>query len=281
MTGFAILLENTSIVLMGSIILVLMGLAAVGANRLRQHQDRRRSRRDDTPTGVDGQEGYITSAVLGLLALLMGFTFALAVDRFEDRRELVITEANAIGTAYLRTQLLPEPHRARISGLLKAYTDQRIILASAPPARARTMLAANDQLLTDLWTATVAAFPTIKGLDFSSAYLDSINAVIDLDEERKSSRQAKVPAEVFGVLFIYIIVTAGSLGYTVSGRRGLIAAGVLLMLILMSLMMTVDIDRPTGGGIVENQLPMQRLQASMANTPPGTYDRWLEKPETE
>ena len=52
-------------------------------------------------------------------------------------------------------------------------------------------------------------------------------------------------------------------------------------LILMSLMMTVDIDRPTGGGIVENQLPMQRLQASMANSPPGTYDRWLEKPETE
>ena len=137
------------------------------------------------------------------------------------------------------------------------------------------MVAENDRQVTDLWAATAAAFPAIKGLDFSSAYIDSINAVIDSDEARKASRQAKVPSEVFLVLFIYIIITSGSLGYTVSGARGLVAAGVLQFLILLSLMMTLDIDRPTDGGIVETQGPMLRLQASIAGTPPASYDRWL------
>ncbi|HPU16762.1 MAG TPA: hypothetical protein PK808_11795, partial [Polymorphobacter sp.] len=111
-------LEEGNLLLKGGILLALMVLAALAGNQLREYQDRRRTRRDKTPTGIDGQEGYITSAVLGLLALLMGFTFALAVDRFETRRVLVIAEANAIGSAYLRAQLLPEPHRTRVSGLL-------------------------------------------------------------------------------------------------------------------------------------------------------------------
>lgn len=274
MGAFTAWIESASILAIGGIVLLLMALAALGANRLRVEQDRQRAKNDKTPTGIDGQEGYITSAVLGLLALLMGFTFALAVDRFETRRQLVISEANAIGTAYLRAQLLPEPHRERVSNLLQTYTDHRIALATAKPADARKMVAANDALLTDLWAATVAAFPSIKGIAFANVFLDSINAVIDSDELRKSSRQAKVPAEVFGVLFVYIIITAGSLGYTVTGRRGLLATGVLLLLIVMSLMLTIDIDRPTGGAIIENQAPMERLRASMASTPRAAYDRW-------
>jgi hypothetical protein len=70
------------------------------------------------------QEGYVVSATLGLLALLLGFTFAMATDRFDSRRALVVEEANAIGTAYLRAQLLPEPHRARTSGLLLRYSRE-------------------------------------------------------------------------------------------------------------------------------------------------------------
>jgi len=278
MTAFTTWLENAEIAVIAGVILLLMLLAAFAGHQLRLYQERLRSRRDQTPAGTEGQEGYITSAVLGLLALLMGFTFALAVDRFDTRRGLVLAEANAIGTTYLRAQLLPEPHRARMSDLLKTYTSHRIAFATAPPAQAQAMVAANDALVTDIWTATVAAFPTIKGLDFSSAYLDSVNSVIDLDEMRKSSRQAKVPAIVFVVLFVYIIATSGSLGYTVTGARGLAAAGLLLLLILMSLMLTIDIDRPTGGSVLESQAPMLRLQASMATTPPATYDRWIDKP---
>src|SRR5688572_28662020 len=68
-----------------------------------------------------GQETSIVSGLLGLLALLLAFTFSLAIDRFEIRRQLVIADSNAVGTAYLRAQLLPEPHRTRLSGILVDY----------------------------------------------------------------------------------------------------------------------------------------------------------------
>src|ERR1700741_2401422 len=71
------------------------------------------------------QQGFMMSAVMGLLALLLGFTFSLSIERFDTRRSNVLNEANAIGTTYLRAQLLEEPHRARISKLLADYTDTR------------------------------------------------------------------------------------------------------------------------------------------------------------
>src|SRR5262245_35151408 len=107
----------------------------------------------------EGQEGYIVSGVLGLLALMLAFTLAMAVDRFETRRQLVLEEANAIGTTYLRSQLLGEPHRTRLSKLLVEYTENRIALATAPRAE---LLATSNQLLTDLWAATAAAFDSIS-----------------------------------------------------------------------------------------------------------------------
>jgi hypothetical protein len=112
-----------------------------------------------------GQEGYIVSGVLGLLALLLGFTFSLAIERYEGRRALVLEEANDIGTTYLRAQLLPSPHRERVSNVLVVYTSNRIALAQAQgPGHGAGCAAAhqNDQLLTDLWAETVAVMPSIR-----------------------------------------------------------------------------------------------------------------------
>lgn len=224
---------------------------------------------------AEGQEGYIVSAVLGLLALLMGFTFSLAVDRFEARRLLVLEEANAIGTTYLRAQLLTEPHRARMSDLLVRYTDNRILLARAQPGpEQQQRLEVNDGLIIDMWAATSAAFETIKGLDFSSTYLDSVNNVIDLDSARKAARQARVPPAVFAVLFIYIAVTSAVLGYVLLGLRGRLAAGFLMALLTLSLVLIVDIDRPVGGGVTEGQLPMESLQKFLKAQPASVFDRW-------
>ncbi|CAN7169130.1 hypothetical protein LJR219_000236 [Phenylobacterium sp. LjRoot219] len=236
-----------------------------------------RSRRNAAvQDGESGQEGYIVSAVLGLLALLLGFTFSLAVDRFDARRLLVLEEANAIGTAYLRSQLLAEPHRARMSDLLVRYTDNRIALAKARPASTaqQQLLAVNDALITDIWAGTSAAFDSIKGLDFSSAYLDSVNLVIDLDASRRTARAARVPTEVFVVLFVYLVTTAGVLGYVLKGMRGRLAAGFLLALLTLSLILIMDINRPAVGGISESQRAMEELRKSLATQSPAVFDRW-------
>lgn len=94
---------------------------------------RRRNDRVDASVGDcrnDTQEGYIVSVVLTLLGLLIGFTFALAVDRYEARRLLAVESANAIETLYLRVQLLEESHRTRISTITILYAENQILLAN-------------------------------------------------------------------------------------------------------------------------------------------------------
>ncbi|HYX45258.1 MAG TPA: hypothetical protein VE820_00315, partial [Sphingomicrobium sp.] len=127
------------------------------------HWARKRSAREGKATSLEqSQEGLIVSGVMVVVGLMIGFTFSLALDRFEQRRLLVVTEANAIGTSYLRAQLLDEPDRTRLSGLLTAYTDNRIELARGNGNKQR-LLETNDRLLTQIWAAVSSAIDTPKG----------------------------------------------------------------------------------------------------------------------
>lgn len=269
MNWFDTWLANSSVLVIGALLVVALSLAAAAGTALRSAQERR-----SKPFQSETQEGYIVSAVLGLMALLLSFTFALAVDRFDIRRERVLESANAVGTAYLQTQLLGEPHRSRVGGILMRYVDNVIETAKARPRQTAALLAKDDELLAELWQATAAAFESIRGVDFSSTYVSSINNVIEMDTSRRAARDAHVPSEDFLVLFIYFVVTAGVLGYVLTGFRGRIAAGFLLVLMLISLLLILDIDRPTLGGVREEQTPMEDLQKSMARWPAERFDRW-------
>src|SRR5262245_50288384 len=83
---------------------------------------RQKHSRDEPPASV----GPIVAPILGLLAFMLAFTFGMAGSRFEARRQVVLTEANAIGTTYLRAGLLPEPMRTEVQGLLRQYVDTRL-----------------------------------------------------------------------------------------------------------------------------------------------------------
>ena len=238
-----------------------MSAAAYIALRLREHRDRSRA---STAGETEAHEGYIVSATLGLLALLMGFTFSLAVQRFEERRQLVLEEARAIGSAYYCAQLLEEPYRDRTSKLLLRYLNNRIALARLEPGPRQTeLLSLNDALIADFEDAAGASFETIKTLDWSSTYVESTTRISELDLARKVLRAARVPVAVFGVLSLYMVTSALVLGYVLRGRVERLAAGALLVLLTVALVLIIDIDRPTGGGIVENQLPMELLQKKL------------------
>ncbi|SNT04359.1 hypothetical protein SAMN06295912_1343 [Sphingomonas laterariae] len=276
MEALAAWLDDRSIIALGLCLLGAMAIAALFGFALRRWRERQWQRDGEDEEG--GQEGYVVSAVLGLLALLLGFTFALAVDRFETRRALVLQEANAIGTSYLRSQLLDEPHRTRLSGILRDYAANRVELASAQRDAIPPLMTRNDAMLEDLWSATAAAYDGLKPAPFANSLLDTVNEVIDLDASRKAARQVRVPAEVFMVLVVYIVVTAGVLGYVLVAVRGFISAGFLFALIIMSLMLIMDIDRPVKGGIQESQGPMIDLLNTIRKQPPGHFDRWRAPP---
>ena len=238
---------------------------------LRQRQNRTREMEADDAN----QEGYVVSAVMGLLALLIGFTFSLAIDRLDTRRERVLMEANAIETTYLRTQLLDEPHRTRLSRLLLAYTNLSISLAQVEPGPdQRALLKRNDALVTDLWSATVAAFPSMKPYDFSSSFLESMNNLIDLNAARQQARRARVPSEIFLALYLYQLIAAGVIGYVLVGRGSRRTGALLLFLFGVSLVLVIDVDDPYGGGITTSQEPMLRLKASLEARPPAVFERF-------
>ncbi len=231
-------------------------------------------RRPSDAARTPSEEGYVVSSVMGLLALLVGFTFALAIDRYDARRKLVMDEANAIGTTYLRTQLLAEPYRTRLSSLLRDYTDNRVALALSSPGELQDrQLAASNRLLAQLWNETVAAFPSMASRPLSSAYIDAMNTMLDMDSSRQQARRSHVPLEVFLMLVIYQFIAAGVLGYVFLGRRGRVTVAMLLVLFGGSLILVIDIDRPTSGGITEDQRPMIALREMIHAQPPASFDR--------
>lgn len=256
------------VVLIGLILFGGMLVAAWIGSALRRRHDGAAGDKD----AKDKDDGLVVSSVMGLLALLIGFTFSLALDRFDARRGAVLEEANAIGTTYLQTQLLDSPHRERISQLLIAYANNRLVLAQSPPgAQTKAALATDDRLITQLWTAMVAAFPSVKGYDFSSTYVSSMNLMIDMDAARKAARRASVPGEVFLLLFVYQLVAAGVVGYVLTGKRGRQSAAFLFFLFGLSLVVVLDLNRPTTGWIRVSQQPVIDLIDFMRANPPATF----------
>jgi hypothetical protein len=259
------LLDATPIWLIGVLVLGAMLLAAWAGRALAYLRGDPDEKRPDV-------ESHIVSAIMGLLALLVGFTFSIAMDRYDTRRVLVLEESNAIGTAYLRTQLLEQPYRDEISGVLKAYTDNRVALSEAPRNRRAPLVLENDRLITELWRGVVAVHPRIQTLEAAGPFIESVNLVIDMDASRKVARDAHVPALVFLLLFVYQIASAGVLGYALSGSRSIFLAAMLFALFTLALVLTIDIDRAVGGAVRESQQPMKTLQKQLAEQPPSTYD---------
>lgn len=265
-------LSNLSIVGTGIVTLLVLLMAAGAGQLLRRAQERRARRKDSESEPSVAQEGYLLSSALGLLGLLLAFSFGMVLNRYEARRELVTTEANAIGTAYLRAQLLDEPHRSRLSNLLIAYTDNRIKLATADDPKA--YFAANDRLLTEIWAAVSAARESALSHGLTTALLMTFNEVIDLDTERKIAWRLRVPTEVLFLLLVFLAVTAGVVGHQVDGPRGKRAALVLFALLAVSITVITDINRPMAGSARESQEAMRMLLASLKAQSPGTFDQF-------
>jgi hypothetical protein len=239
------------------VIVVLVVLA--GANWIGQRARQRRGKQalESEP------QGYVISSVLGLLALLLGFTFSLAIDRFETRRTLVLEEANAIRTAYLQADTFADPYRSRLKELLAAYADNHLAIGEAQErSEVERNLAADTSLQRAIWSESVAAIATMRD-DISSTYMGSVNSVIDLGAARRTAREAHVPRRVFVMILLYMAVSAGLLGYVI-GPRHRISVVIMLGLSALAYLLIFDIDSATRGGIRESQAPMEELHAFLA-----------------
>jgi Protein of unknown function (DUF4239) len=225
---------------------------------LRLHQTKDEARK--------GQIAGIQGAVLGLLALLLGFTFAMAVGRYEKRRELVLQEANAIGTTYLRASLLSETHRTDVEQLLRRYVDVRLDFYEAGSDETRQARAEKDAtgIQRQLWQHAVDAGRESPS-PLVASFISALNETIDLDATRLNASRAHVPGAVW--LLVLAVAASGccASGYGAgsSGVRSNFANIALPLLIAVVITLLVDLDRPHSGLIQISQQPMLDLKPGL------------------
>jgi len=260
------------ILLVGLGSLAAMLLSAEGGRALSRWRSKRAKRKPDESEPSVAQEGYLLGAVLGTFGLLLAFTFGMVINRYETRRQLVVKEANAIGTAYLRAQLLDEPYRAHLSRLLVEYTANRVKLASTANGGG-AYLATNDRLLVEIWATVRSARESAMAHGLTTALLTAFNEVIDLDTERKVAWDLRLPPEILTLLIGYLIITSAVVGYQIDGPRGRRAAIVLFVLLALSMAVMADINRPLSGQSRESQVPMLMLLQSLRGQPPAVFDQ--------
>jgi hypothetical protein len=265
--------SGLSIPAIGLGMLALMLIAAGAGHGLRRLQAKRRRPNATESSESIAQEGYLLNSALGLLGLLLAFTFAMVLSRYEARRDLVMKEANAIGTSYLRAQFLDEPYRTHLSVLLVEYTQNRIQLASGEGDGGR-YAARNDQLLADIWSNARGARESAMTHGMTTVLLMTINDVIDVDAERKIAWGLRLPTEVVVLLVIYLVMTAALVGHQVNGPRGRRAGFVLFVSISLSITVMADINAPQWGRSRESQAPMLMLLQSLRSQPPAVFDRF-------
>lgn len=214
--------------------------------------------------------GVLQAALLGVVGLILAFGLTLAVGRYADRRAATVTEANAIGTTYLRAQLIAEPARGRSLELLRRYTDLALQISNEVPGSSgmRRTTAAEGVLQRRLWhfagqstaAAPVASAPRL--------YVDSLNATIDAQSARLSSLTNRVPGAVLALEVFGAAVAVGLLAVHISILgRGLVALLGAVALVTLLLLVTFDLDRPTRGLIEVPSAPLASVRASMALPP--------------
>ena len=222
--------------------------------------------RRHSPGAAEGHSGTVQGAVLGLLGLLLGFSFAMAVGRYDTRRALVVAEANSIGTTWLRADLLPAPHDKEVKSLLERYTrlrvDSRAALedsAAMEPVRQEVAAIHNA-----LWLHAVAAAKEAPS-PLVASFITTLNETIDLDSSRLAALRNRVPGAVWLLLLAVAGCGAWASGYS-SGTGGLRSAFselVFPVLIGIVITLTADIDRPSKGIIGISQRPLQDLLEGM------------------
>lgn len=256
------LLYQQSAVLITIALLAAMVLVAELGFRL----GRRGSKTHDEPERT--QITSIQSVTLGLLALLLGFTFAMALSRFEYRKQMVVQESNAIGTAALRSQFLPASHGDEINRLFRRYVEIRLksVLRTRQNSPEREQLDIEVRHIHGrLWhIASEAAAEDPRSIPLG-LFTHAMNEVIDIKAKRDIAVANHVPEGVLLFLLAFAVLAAGVLGYGngLAGDRMRILAAAYFVIIALAIVLVIDLDHPQQGLARTSQQSMLQLQEIM------------------
>jgi hypothetical protein len=243
-------------------LLVVVGLIAgiVAAHEIGFLLGRRTRSTDEA---FDRQLALIRNFTAALVAFLIGFAFSGAGNRYVDRLDIIVKEANALGTAHLRADTMAEPERSALKAAIKEYTSDRIdLLSGDAPERIAQLLAKVGSLHQRMWQAAVGA--TRGNAPLMAVVLPPVNEVIDLHTMHLAMARRHLPFPILAMMLGTVAITSGLVGFGNGrvGRRFAQLDSVYGVVLIIALLMVIDLDYPGQGLIrVSNRVFVEALAA--------------------
>lgn len=206
------------------------------------------SRSADEP--FDRQVALVRTSTAALVAFLIGFAFSGAASRFIDRLDIVVTEANVLGTAYLRADAIAEPQRTELKAAIREYTADRIrLLSGEDRSQIEPLLAKVNDLHERMWRSAIEG--TRDNAPLMAVVLPPINEVIDLHSTHLAMARRHLPLPIMAVLLGATAISVGLIGFGNGrvNRRFSRLDAVYGIVLAVALWMTIDLDYP-GMGII-------------------------------
>ena len=241
--------------------LVLLWTGMLLGVRIRELREEIISREGKIVTVLEG-------ALLTLFGLLIGFTFSMAVNRYDTRKTLVLTEANAIGATWLRSALLAEPTRSEEQSLLRQYVQQRVryLAVGTDQAAIEDSLKRGSDLQERMWAVASNYAPDHRDVT-TSLFLSKLNDSIEVSEERIAANENRIPAEAWWMLLFVGFSATLLVGLDVRPKSWVLQA-TLPIVLAGALGLTMDMDSPRYGLIVITQPSMGRVAQQMMSSLP-------------
>ncbi len=213
------------------------------------------------PTAQKGPTtGAVVGSLLGLLAFLLAFTIGIVLNQHNQRKAMVVDEANAIGTSYLRASFLNETDRDATHDLLKEYVEVRIV-GAADPAHLESAMTRSEEIHGELWSIVEDNTSQGQSSDIMALFVESVNDVIDMHTLRLTAGQMRLP-RLFGFMFYAAAMVSFLLMGMVDssdGKRNHTATVLFALALVAVLMIIVDLDRPFEGLLTISQTAMSDL----------------------
>lgn len=231
----------------------------------------RRTAARSHPKAIDNAMNW-QAAVLGLAALLIGFTFAMAVTRFDSRKQVLVAEANAISTLYDRTHLLDPEVGEALQPLIRRYVDLRIALfdVSVDRKSAAALERSSADLQNQIWARLAPVARADPRSVVTGLAIQAANEMFDRASERRATREMPVPPTVFLVVILVSAIAVASIGYTLGLGGARMSFGMLVIPLLVAavIMLVLDIAHPSLGVVNVPDLPMLRVRESLGLNAP-------------
>lgn len=210
----------------------------------------------------------IPSFILGLLSLILAFTFSVVIERYEERRHLTIKESAAIGTAYIRSSLLPKIPQHDINELFKEYVDLRVKFYEVPYSsdEGRKILGQCEVIKDKMWKHLRLVSKKDAGA-LTSAYVYAFTEMFDVEEERNFAINRNIPFTIYYLILIIGCVAISSLYFDRGYNNEKVHWRPNLFIVVLSIMVTFvyDMDHPNQGVLKIGQEAMLEVQKQIHN----------------